>query len=300
MWSYDQHEKKEYELSHTSSLPSCYTRPTSIDAWRHRRMLESVLPLVRTFPASQWLTIGDGKFGSDASFLQSYGIDVTATSISSSTLEVAFGQGHIRKYRAENAEAISLADRTVDFVLCKESYHHFPRPPVAFYEMLRIARKAVILIEPIEGVPRPLAVIKSSIKRLLRDGASDQFESSGNFIYRVSTREMIKMLTALGHSCFAWKGINDFWYPPFSNASHNKLSIPAIGTRVGIVTQNLLARTQLLHYGLAALICFKEMPDAGLKSTLKRGGFSVVELLENPYLNRQRPPTGADELHARA
>ncbi len=287
MWSYDQHEKKELELSHTSAWPSCYTRPNSVDAWRHRRMLESILPLTREFPHSDWLTVGDGKFGSDAAFLYSQGIDVVATSISSHTLEAAHSRGYIQKYAVENAEAMSLADRSVDFVLCKESFHHFPRPPVAFYEMLRIARKAIVLIEPIEGTPRPLNAIKVSIKRLLRNGASDQFESSGNFLYRVSIREASKMLTALGHRYLAWKGINDFWYVPFSNADHDKLSLATVGTRAGIAAQNLLARTGLLHYGLAAIICFKEPPTSSLRSSLERSGFTILELPENPYLNAE-------------
>jgi ubiquinone/menaquinone biosynthesis C-methylase UbiE len=287
MWSYDQHEKKELELSHTSAWPSCYVRPNSVDAWRHRRMLESTLPLVKEFPHSHWLTVGDGKFGSDAAFLQSHGIDVVSTSISSYTLEVAHSQGFIQKYAVENAEAMSLADSSVDFVLCKESFHHFPRPPVAFYEMLRIARRGIVLIEPIEGTPRPLDALKASVKRLLRNGASDQFEPAGNFIYRISIRETSKMLTALGHRYLAWKGINDWWHVPFSNADHDKLSRAAVGTRVGIAAQNLLSRTGLLHYGLAALICFKEPPTSSLRSSLRHSGFTILDLPENPYLNAE-------------
>ena len=283
--SYDQHEKKELELSHTSSLPSRYVRPHSIDAWRHRRMLESTLPLMKEFPDSHWLTIGDGKFGSDAAFLQSHGVDVVATSISSYTLEAAYSRGYIKKYAVENAEDIHLTDASIDFVLCKESLHHFPRPPVAFYEMLRVARKGIVLIEPIEGGARPLDLLKTSVKRLLRDGASDQFETSGNFIYRISIREATKMHLALGYRCLAWKGINDFWYPPFSSEAYDKLSPAMVGTRAGIAAQNLLARAGLLQYGLAALICFKEAPTSSLRAALRRDGFAVVDLPQNPYLN---------------
>jgi SAM-dependent methyltransferase len=283
MWSYGQHEEKEKELSTTTELPSCYTRPNSVDAWRHRRMLESILPIVEEFPDGQWLTVGDGKFGTDAAFLQTRGVDVTSTSISTYTLEIAHSRGYIRKYAAENAEALSLANSSVDFVLCKESYHHFPRPPLGFYEMLRVARRAVILIEPVESKGRVFAFLKTMIKRALRDGASDQFEESGNFIYRLSIRETSKMLTALSYTCLAWKGINDFWYPPFATAHCDSLSLGAIGTRAGIAVQNLLVRIGLLNYGLAAVICFKEPPAPSLRSRLKGSGFVVVDLPENPY-----------------
>jgi len=285
MWSYDRHKADEMGLAERSDLPSCYLRPNSVDAWRHRRMLNSTLPLIKEFPESVWLTVGDGKFGSDAFFLQNEGVDVTATSISSHTLKVAHSRGFIKKYAAENAEAFDRQDNSVDFVLCKESLHHFPRPAVGFYEMLRIARKGVVLIEPIEGSQRPVVTLKNLAKRVLRDGASDQFEPSGNFIYRISIREAFKMLTALGHPCLAWKGMNDFWYPPFATADSRKSSLGAVGTRLGIGVQDLLARLKLLNYGLASIVCFKEPPGTNLTSRLKQDGFAVVTLPENPYLH---------------
>jgi len=283
MWSYDRHTQHEMNLAEKMNLPSCYCRPNSVDAWRHQRMLESILPLVEESPEAKWLTVGDGGFGSDAFFLESHGIDVMATSISTHTLEVAHSRGLIKKYAAENAEGFSLPDKAVDFVLCKESFHHFPRPALAFYEMLRIARRGIVLIEPAEGPPRPLATLKASVKRLLRHDVSDQFEPSGNFIYRVSIRETSKMLTALGYRHLAWKGINDFWYPPFGAADFRKMSAGAIGTRLGIAVQDLLAKTRLLNYGLAALLCFKEQPGAKLVATLKQRGFAIVNLPQNPY-----------------
>jgi ubiquinone/menaquinone biosynthesis C-methylase UbiE len=283
MWSYDRHKQHEMELAEKTNLPSCYCRPNSVDAWRHRRMLECVLPIVKQSPEAKWLTVGDGGFGSDAFFLQSYGIDVIATSISTHTLEIAHQRGLIKKYAAENAESFSLPDNAVDFVLCKESFHHFPRPTLAFYEMLRIARRGIALIEPAEGPSRPLAALKVLVKRLLRHDVSDQFEPSGNFIYRVSIRETSKMLTALGYRHFAWKGINDFWYPPFATAEFGKMSFGAVGTRLGIAAQDLLAQARLLNYGLVALICFKEQPAAKLIANLKQSGFAVANLPQNPY-----------------
>jgi ubiquinone/menaquinone biosynthesis C-methylase UbiE len=283
MWSYDQHTQHELELAQKTTLPSCYSRPHSIDAWRHRRMLASALPVVKAFPQARWLTVGDGAFGSDAFFLRSFGIDVTATSISTHTLEIAHAQGLIDKYAAENAEALSLPDNAVDFVLCKESFHHFPRPALAFYEMLRIACKAVVLIEPAEGPRRPLAALKAFTKRLLRKDRSDQFEPSGNFIFRISIREICKMLTALGHPCLAWKGFNDFWYPRFAAADSRKLSAATVGTQLGIAVQDCLTSARLLNFGLATLVCFKVQPSHRLKMNLRQSGFAVEDLPQNPY-----------------
>ena len=149
--------------------------------------------------------------------------------------------------------------------------------------MLRVARRAVVLIEPIEGRPRPLDMVKALIKKALRDASSDQFEPSGNFIYRVSIREICKMLLGLGYRDLAWKGINDFWHMPFANADHEKLSVAMVATRTAIATQNLLARIRLLQYGLAVVICFKESPTVALRSSLKRSGFNILNLPQNPY-----------------
>jgi SAM-dependent methyltransferase len=283
MWSYDRHTQHEMELAENMDLPSCYCRPNSVDAWRHRRMLEPLIPIVEAFPLAKWLTVGDGRFGSDASFLEGYGVDVTATSISTHTLRIAHSYGFIRKYAAENAEAFTLADDTMDFVLCKESFHHLPRPALAFYEMLRIARKAVVLIEPAEGRPRPLTPLKGFAKRLLRHDVSDQFEPSGNFVYRISVHETSKMLTALGHRCLAWKGINDFWYPPFAAADSRRLSLGRVGTRLGIFVQDLLVHLRLLNYGLSVIVCFKEPPATSLTASLRHVGFKMVSLPQNPH-----------------
>ena len=149
-WSYSRHEEQELAVVHSDDVPSCYTNPESVDAWRHSRMHDTVLPLIKEFPNATWLTIGDGRFGSDAHYLETQNVDVVASSLTDATLRIAKDRGFIHKYRAENAEHINLPDDSFDFILCKESLHHFPRPSIAFYEMLRVSKLGVVLIEPIE------------------------------------------------------------------------------------------------------------------------------------------------------
>jgi ubiquinone/menaquinone biosynthesis C-methylase UbiE len=161
-------------------LPSRYTRPNSVDNWRHTRMLALTRPLWQAMPGSEWMTVGDGRYGSDAGYLHSQGVKVIATSLTDDRLRYAHEQGYISAFQGENAEHISLADDAVDFVLCKEAYHHFPRPPIALYEMLRVARQAVVLIEPLDN-PRVLDGMKRLAKRVLRGDREMQFEPSGNF-----------------------------------------------------------------------------------------------------------------------
>ncbi|MCX7986598.1 MAG: class I SAM-dependent methyltransferase, partial [Bacteroidales bacterium] len=54
------------------------------------------------------------------------------------------------KYRKENAEQLSVPDNSYDYVSCREALHHFPRPYLALYEMLRVSKKGIIIIEPID------------------------------------------------------------------------------------------------------------------------------------------------------
>jgi ubiquinone/menaquinone biosynthesis C-methylase UbiE len=286
MWSYNRHKDHEMHLGQDEEFPSCYTGPDTVDAWRHNRMLECTVPLLTEWPSSRWITVGDGNFGSDAFFLQNHGVAVTATSISSNTLSIAHANGWINAYAVENAECLSLEDNAVDFVLCKEALHHFPRPPVGFYEMLRVARNAVVLIEPVEAAWRPLSSLKTFAKSVLRGDSDGQFEPSGNFVYRLSVREVFKMLTALGYPCLAWKGINDCYIPRLKTACAKQRSAGWLFTRIGIAAQDALCNVRLLNFGLAEIICFKQEPAMSFLTSLKRRGFTVVNLPRNPYCER--------------
>ncbi|NQT07036.1 MAG: class I SAM-dependent methyltransferase, partial [Candidatus Omnitrophica bacterium] len=53
-------------------------------------------------------------------------------------------------YGIENAESLSYPDGSFDLVFCKEGLHHLARPMLGLYEMLRVCRKAVIIVEPYE------------------------------------------------------------------------------------------------------------------------------------------------------
>lgn len=219
-----------------------------------------MLPLVTSCPTSHWITVGDGNFGSDAHFLGNRGINVVATSISTETLTIAHERGWISAYAAENAESFSLPDNAVDFVLCKEALHHLPRPPIGLYEMLRIASRAVVLIEPIEGNRRPLMILKRMAKRLLRGNVTQEFETSGNYLYRVNIREIQKMLAGIDLRFLAWKGINDFCYGPVAGDRADHWSPGFCFTRSAIIFQDCLAKAGFMNFGLSAIVCFKSPP----------------------------------------
>jgi SAM-dependent methyltransferase len=263
-------------------MPSFYAAPASVDCWRHTRMLASVNVLVRQLPDAKWLTVGDGRYGSDAGYLTSLGADALATSLTDERLKRGAELGFIKKFKIENAERLSFADGEFDFVFCKEAYHHFPRPPVALYEMLRVARVGVVMIEPCDN-PRLLDVAKRWAKRLLRGDSEFNYEVSGNFLYRLHIGELGKLMCAMGNHTLAVRGINDFYVARFAGKQASRSSKAFWLTRLGIGLQDVLARLRLVGWGLCCVVVFNGTPPAALLAALKRDGFSILELPKNPY-----------------
>ncbi len=282
--SYEKHVNNEKRLSTGKELPHCYANPDSIDAWRHNRMRNMILELIRLYPKSKWLTIGDGNHASDAYYLEQQGLDVTASSISTETLSIAHQLGYIQKFKAINAERIDEADNSYDFVYCKEAYHHFPRPPVALYEMLRVANEGIVLIEPHESGFRIFSSVKMMIKLIFRGDNSFDFEPTGNYIFRVNLKEIKKMMTSLNLRLIAYKKFNDFYHPKLTSKSIKGISIAKFIFLSGIFMQNILCKIGLLDYGLVLLIIFKEEIEKDRLKHLKKNGFRISSLPINPYI----------------
>ncbi len=125
----------------------------------------------------QWLTIGDGNMGSEASWLYQQGVEAHATDLAADLLEVACSQKLITSWSEENAESLTFADESFDFVLIKEALHHFPRPWLALYEAFRVCRRGVVFLEPngehlrlqshiLRYLKRQLQTVSISSKRL--------------------------------------------------------------------------------------------------------------------------------------
>lgn len=97
-----------------------------------------------------------GGAGGEATFLLNYGLkEVTVSDLSEAALTVASQRDPRLKTMVLNAEDADVPDGAFDLVLVREGLHHLPHPVAGLAEMLRIARRAVIMIEPHSGlVPR--------------------------------------------------------------------------------------------------------------------------------------------------
>ncbi len=292
--SYQAHEKgfDEYARGGTKeTLSKAGLATDTVDAWRHTRMYNTLDPLLEAYPDATWVTIGDGRYGKDAQYIRGKGIKALATDITDTLLKEALESGLIETYRQENSESLSFADREFDFAFCKESYHHFPRPMIALYEMLRVAKKGVVLIEPTDTYITssifevPLRNLKNFIKMNLRKRSMlHDFEESGNYLYRISRREIEKLALGMNFTRVAFKGINDYYIPGVEYekvADRGKLYRRV---RLLIAVQNILCKLRLLQPGLLVAIIFKGPVEQKLRSRLTAQGFQVVTLPTNPYL----------------
>ncbi len=290
---YDAFSKGGDKAGHAAA----WLEPGTINHWRFERMYRLADPLLDTHPNAAWLTVGDGRYGLDAQYLLAHGANALATDISDTLLREACDGGLIPDFRKENAESLSFADESFDYVLCKESYHHFPQPMKALYEMLRVTRRAVIMIEPNDqtlvrgGVATLSRMLKDAVKRLLGKRIDyHNFESSGNYAYAISRREMEKVALGIGLQTVAFKGINDYYLPgveyePADPA--NRLFRKVSGK---IARFDLLCRIGINQPGLLGVMFFKQPLTDVLRKDLLKRQFQLVDLPRNPYLKAEFRP----------
>ena len=307
---YDRHEdewEKCINEEKGKKVAATWMQKGTLDRWRHNRMLSLIKPFISG--DKSWLTVGDGRYGTDAHFIISEGGIAHASDISDRLLKIGSEAGFIGTFSAENAERLSFADNSFDYVLIKEAFHHFPRPWIALYEAFRVCRKAVILIEPNDdeshlktsaistiSVIGALKIIARSVKLIAKrllggnqpQSSSYWFEPVGNFGYTVNPKELEKFLLGMHHRHIATTGINDAYEEGVefinleSPSEEERKVIKRVQSVIRKADQSCEAGLSSYHLLLAAL--FKEKPTNHTKNLLTKIGWQIKELPKNPYL----------------
>lgn len=280
---------------------------STADYWRHARAY-SCADLLSHRSGVSWLTVGDGRWGLDAIRIRKKGFtSVLPTDISEALLREAKKRGLIDNYAVENAEKLSFTDRSFDYVFCKESLHHFPRPYVALYEMLRVARDGVFLIEPNDtwnaeaAAPvEPSSTMLNRIRRcLLRtvDTARGQrlrlrynspdWEVSGNYVFAISRREIEKVALGLNMPQIVLRGLNDHYVKgcEFEPADESRSAIFRELVTV-IRDKDELCRRGAADYNLIMAGLLLRPLDERSRKRFVGAGWDVVDLPANPYIAR--------------
>lgn len=273
---------------------------TTVDFWRHDRMYQTITPIAKHFHKKSWLTVGDGRFGLDSVRLnKKFGIEIFPTDISENMLKRGKEMGLFNEYGVENVESLSFEDNSYDVVLCKEAMHHFPRPFIGLYELLRVSKEAVILIEP-NDEPKKIVLdkrkyFKSALKMLIgkligKDvnpympinlnnyNVHGIYESCGNYIYELSNREVNKVVHSLNLGGMAFFRINDIY-------------LEGVEYEEAIQGNPLFERIKELiqfandtgNYNLTTTVIFKNKIDDDLKRNMEQFGFIFPKKTDNPH-----------------
>lgn len=243
-----------------------------------------------------WLTVGDA-YGFDAQYILNKNCLAVATDLNTDFLAVAKEEGIISAYAAENAEQLSFRDNTFDYVLCKESYHHFPRPYAAMYEMIRVAKNGIIVIEPQDPVSKiPILLLLQNLlaacPRLLHKVWPNRFsfEPVGNFVYKVSEREFEKLAAGLHLPMVAFKHINpNFYFKGADSIMADSANRQFLSIKRKKQLLDLLVRLKVIPGQVLATIVFKQAPDEGTIKALRADGYKLINIPANPYLGNTTP-----------
>jgi ubiquinone/menaquinone biosynthesis C-methylase UbiE len=265
----------------------------NINKWLQNIFFSCIDPLLTK--NKKWLTVGDA-YGHDANYIASAGIkDVVASDLSSDFLKISYEEGIINRYSSQNAEKLSYNDSEFDYILCKESYHHFPRPYAALYEMIRVAKNAIVIIEPqdpISKMPALLGMVNilsainpKFIEKIWKNRFS--YEKVGNYVYKVSEREFEKFAAGLGLPLVAFKKINpNFWYSGIEQyeAVPQEKRFRKIQLKKNIL--DFLVELGVISSQVLSTVIFKEVPDCEIIDLMKRSGYKFVNIPENPYASK--------------
>lgn len=264
----------------------------SINHWLQEVFFSCLTPFIKS-KSNTWLTVGDA-YGHDAMYLLNNNVkDVIATDLNDDLLAVSKEIGLVNKYSAENAEKLSFSDNSIDYILCKESYHHFPRPYAALYEMIRVAKKGIIIIEPQDPISKmPLLLFLSNVLEKIKVGLTNKlwknrfsYEAVGNFVYKTSEREFEKFAAGLNLPLVAIKSVNpNFWFPGSdkipANLEEKKFKIILFKKKI----RDVLSRLGIFPSQTLSIAVFKNLPEEDLRRSLKANGYKLIEIPKNPYL----------------
>lgn len=262
-----------------SELRSYYTDRNEYSDCITSLFFDHLKPLLQ--PVESWFTVGD-YHGCDAKWLSSYCKDALATDIGDTLLAWAQQEGYIKSFSRQNAEKITFENDSFDFAFCKEAFHHFPRPYLAVYEMLRCAKKGIVFSEPVDPYMKmPFLLFlcnildtKKNPKRSAKFWKNRfSFEAVGNYVYKVSQREFEKIAMGMGLPAVA------FYY------NNIPLGIPSLKKfRKKRAFINFLSKFRIIPYQRVTAVLFKELPDEETKKALYKQGYYYYELPKNPYV----------------
>lgn len=176
----------------------------------------SLLPFLLKGKTVLNVCCGDGF---EAEYLVKLGAEVTVLDISSEAVKAAKRRCPQVKGVVADAENLPFKDKNFDLVIVRAGFHHLPHPHKGIAEMARVSRMGFIFIE---------AQKNFITKILINLGLAEEYEESGNYVYRFARKEIHTLMQRLGvrnytietiwcrYAAFLHKGVysyfnNKFW-----------------------------------------------------------------------------------------
>ncbi|MCT7528306.1 class I SAM-dependent methyltransferase [Aliarcobacter cryaerophilus] len=258
------HEKAFEDRIKNSSV-EMWLNNDNADYWGNTLPLQDLKKTFSVLKNKTILTLGDGKGGKDGVFFKNLGHDVTVSDIAVSVLKEAKNRNIIDKYLKLDSENIDLENNSFDFVITKETLHHLPRPYLGLYEMLRVAKEAIVIIEP---------RIKENIYNHTIPN-KNSYEISGNFLFRFSPYEIIQIARSYGAVYVAYKFCRIFSTTNAGNIKNQEL-------KTLIMEQNKIFEQEdklndVSNKGLISFIIWKKKPNKEIIKSLKTENFITID-----------------------
>ena len=213
---------------------SCNQKNIIIDFIAQRPLNTALKILPETVKGKSILCVCSGR-GDEAITLLKKGAIVTATDISQPVLDLIKYKEPKLKTELMDAENMPYEDNSFDYVLVKHGLHHLPRPILGLYEMTRVAKSGIIVIE---------AQDTWAMNILLKFNMAEKIEESGNFVYRFSRKEMKKIFnTMFIHDV----QIKTEWYQ--YSAFLNKHVYPYLNNKIGFALFKYILKLFNLIFG---------------------------------------------------
>lgn len=288
-----------------SKLTNTWFDTSTADYWRHIRAFECAELLANGEDVS-WVTIGDGRWGLDSIRIKAAGHqNVLPTDISEFLLNQSKSRGFISSYSIENAEKLNFTDGLFDYAFCKESFHHFPRPYLALYEMLRVSKKGAFLIEPNDPANASLNITKSMgcgvgliknflkilLGRTINFSTSDihwngpGWEVSGNYVYGISKREAEKIALGINLPQLLIKGLNDFYIEGCEFEPADEVASEIFKKiKNSVQAKDLACKKGEAPPDLLMLGFMHQKISADMREKFIQHGWEVIDLPPNPYI----------------
>lgn len=171
-----------------------YTRDPLVRYLRDRRLgiaLRILKQHGRLDPARQSVLLVCGGVGGEGTFLRNVGFsDVTVSDFSAEALRLCERFDPRLRTRVLNAEAMTdVADDSYDLVVVQDGLHHLPRPVLGFTEMLRVARQAVVVVEPHVGLVARAIGTKWEVQG---DAVNFVFRWDGNLMRQAASSSLLR------------------------------------------------------------------------------------------------------------